>query len=51
MVSVPEHVKKSRVEARNLAEALSTGWQPSTLVVPIQLGPGEQCYSRGKVQL
>jgi len=51
VVSVPEHVRKSRAEARRLAEALQNGWRPTALTVPIQLGPGEYCYSVGNAQV
>lgn len=51
MASTPKHVESSRAEGRKLAAALTNGWRPPALKVPIQLQPGENCYAHSQVQL
>lgn len=44
-------IVESRAEGRKLTEALSTGWQPDPVAVPIQLQRGESCYAYNAAQL
>lgn len=44
-------MESSRAEGRKLAAALTNGWRPSEVTVPIQLRPGEKCYAQREVQL
>lgn len=47
----PDARKQSLNEARNLTQALGSGWRPSALTVPIHLRPGEVCYAHGPAQV
>lgn len=42
---------ESRAEGRKLTEALSKGWRPDPVAVPIQLQRGESCYAYTSAQI
>jgi hypothetical protein len=37
--------------ARQLVEALSSGWRPSPIGVPLHMPPGEFCYGQERVEI
>lgn len=42
---------ESRAEARKLTEALTNGWRPKPMAVPLQLQRGESCFAHNDAQL
>src|SRR5216684_4239909 len=46
-----DQVKQSRAEGRKLTDALTSGWRPTEISVPVRLAPGEVCYAQGMVQI